>query len=105
MSMPAWPFGMNGVVTWPCAGQTKPNWARSVAAPAGAASAQIATPAAISRPPSHASTLAGQACRFNRQRRSSGAYSSIKRRSAPSSKRTVTTPSGSIRVTMPVPSV
>src|SRR5262249_38653563 len=35
---------------------------------------------------------------------SSGAYSSISRRSEPSSKRTVTTPSGSIRVTMPVPS-
>src|SRR5262249_44289743 len=37
--------------------------------------------------------------------RSSGAYSSISRRSAPSSKRTVTTPSASMRVTMPVPSV
>src|SRR5438067_875103 len=37
--------------------------------------------------------------------RSSGAYSSISRRSEPSSKRTVTTPSASIRITMPVPSV
>ena len=36
---------------------------------------------------------------------SSGAYSSISRRSEPSSKRTVTTPSGSMRVTIPVPSV
>src|SRR5262249_21434725 len=37
--------------------------------------------------------------------RSSGAYSSISRRSPPSSKRTVTTPSGSILVTIPEPSV
>src|SRR5262249_59101552 len=36
---------------------------------------------------------------------SSGAYSSISRRSDPSSNRTVTTPSGSMRVTIPVPSV
>src|SRR5262249_34951075 len=41
----------------------------------------------------------------NYEMRWSGAYSSISRRSEPSSKRTVTTPSGSIRVTIPVPSV
>src|SRR5205823_3857208 len=47
----------------------------------------------------------GANANLDAQRRSSGAYSSISRRSLPSSKRTVTTPSASMRVTIPVPSV